>query len=402
MLARGDGLTGQAQHAADAVPGLPAVLTQPVNAELRGEVLRTTAQFEEANRIRLAHEAPPFLHPHSGAARPLRAKDCPYRIELTFFARSVIGLDEDCGRTALLERLAELGTHTAASTAAAPVRCESIEQVQQRIEETTAAGARGSLPGQAEPGRPATAGTVPGTAKGPLQVEPGGGSMDGERASVRVGDPVPGTALISSPRAYPGGRPLYEPDAAGCWTWWGGTRRRPLQGTAVAAGPRRGAGTGRSADPGLMIEAKGHNGQVTFDGEYVTITRKGFLARTSVGKGEKRIHISQIAAVQWKPPGKLVNGFIQFTVPGGIERRSGFGNQTNSAIHDENSVIVMKNQAAAFEELREAVDEAIARQHRPLPTDSLADELTKLQQLAESGALSAQEYESAKARILGS
>ncbi|WP_033216616.1 DUF4429 domain-containing protein [Kitasatospora phosalacinea] len=151
-----------------------------------------------------------------------------------------------------------------------------------------------------------------------------------------------------------------------------------------------------------MIEAKGYNGQVTFDGEYITITRKGFLARTSVGKGEKRIHISHITAVQWKPPGKLVNGFIQFTVPGGTERRSGFGNQTNSAIHDENSVIVMKNQAAAFEELREAVDEAIVRQHRPVPTDSLADELTKLQQLADSGALSAQEYESAKARILGS
>ncbi|WP_405606441.1 hypothetical protein [Streptomyces sp. NBC_00076] len=40
-----------------------------------------------------------------------------------------------------------------------------------------------------------------------------------------------------------------------------------------------------------MIEAKGQGGQVSFDGEYVTITRKGPLARTGVGKGEKRIHI---------------------------------------------------------------------------------------------------------------
>jgi tetratricopeptide (TPR) repeat protein len=57
------------------------------------------------------------------------------------------------------------------------------------------------------------------------------------------------------------------------------------------------------------VHAKGHNGQVHFDGVYVTITRKGFLARTSVGKGEKRIPLTAISAVQWKPPGALVNGF---------------------------------------------------------------------------------------------
>ncbi|MFD9063283.1 DUF4429 domain-containing protein [Kitasatospora purpeofusca] len=155
------------------------------------------------------------------------------------------------------------------------------------------------------------------------------------------------------------------------------------------------------------MEAKGHTGQVGFDGEYVTITRKGFLARTSVGKGEKRIHISQITAVQWKPPGMLVNGFIQFTVPGGNERRSGFGLQTSGAVKDENSVIVTKNQAPAFEELRTAVEDAIANLHRPAPTTatatsgSLADELGKLQLLAESGVLTPDELAVAKARLLG-
>ncbi|MFJ1708542.1 DUF4429 domain-containing protein [Kitasatospora sp. NPDC088346] len=157
-----------------------------------------------------------------------------------------------------------------------------------------------------------------------------------------------------------------------------------------------------------MIEAKGHNGHVAFDGEYVTITRKGFLARTSVGKGEKRIPIAQITAVQWKPPGLLVNGFIQFTVPGGNERRSAFGAQTSSAIKDENSVLVMKNQAPAFEKLRAAVEEAIAALHRPAsstgsaadPGASLADELAKLQHLADAGALTPEEFTAAKARLL--
>ncbi|MFF2819603.1 NAD-dependent DNA ligase LigA [Kitasatospora cineracea] len=139
VLTRGDGLAGEdITHAADAVLGLPTVLAEPVDVELRGEVLLTTAQFEEANRIRLAHEAAPFVHPRSGAAGTLRAKDRPYRIELTFFAYSAVGLDEALGHSALLQRLAGLGANTAASTAAAPLRCESVEEVQQRIAEITA------------------------------------------------------------------------------------------------------------------------------------------------------------------------------------------------------------------------------------------------------------------------
>ncbi|MFE2477920.1 NAD-dependent DNA ligase LigA [Streptomyces sp. NPDC059389] len=145
VLTRGDGLAGEdISHAADAVLGLPPVLTEPIDVELRGEVLLTTAQFEEANRIRLAHEATPFAHPRSGAAGTLRAKDRPYRIELTFFAYSAIGLDDDLGHVALLENLAALGANTAASTAAAPMRCETLEQAQERID--AIAGLRADLP----------------------------------------------------------------------------------------------------------------------------------------------------------------------------------------------------------------------------------------------------------------
>ncbi|MFJ1754922.1 NAD-dependent DNA ligase LigA [Kitasatospora sp. NPDC088134] len=143
VLTRGDGLAGEdISHAAEAVLGLPPVLTEPVDVELRGEVLLTTAQFEEANRIRLAHEAAPFVHPRSGAAGTLRAKDRPYRIELTFFAYDAVGLDEELAHSALLERLAVLGANTAASTAAAPLRCESVEGVQQRVEEIAALRSR--------------------------------------------------------------------------------------------------------------------------------------------------------------------------------------------------------------------------------------------------------------------
>lgn len=154
-----------------------------------------------------------------------------------------------------------------------------------------------------------------------------------------------------------------------------------------------------------MIEVKGHNGHVSFDGQYVTIIRKGFLARSSIGKGEKRLPISQIAAVQWKPAGWEWNGFIQFTVPGGNEQQSAFGSQTMRATKDENSVMFTKKQMPEFERLRAAIDEAIARQQAPQAAGSsggsIADELAKLAALRGQGVITDADFEAAKAKVLG-
>lgn len=152
------------------------------------------------------------------------------------------------------------------------------------------------------------------------------------------------------------------------------------------------------------MEAKGKTGRIEFDGEYVTIHRESFLARTSVGKGQKRLHVAQITAVQWKPAG-LVNGFVQFTVPGGNERRSKFGSQTQDAAKDENSVVFTKRQQPSFEALRQAVDAAISAQHAParpaVAAPSVADEIGKLAALTQSGSITQEEFEQAKARLLG-
>ncbi|MFE9593596.1 DUF4429 domain-containing protein [Streptomyces sp. NPDC006294] len=155
-----------------------------------------------------------------------------------------------------------------------------------------------------------------------------------------------------------------------------------------------------------MIEVSGQGGQIVFDGQYVTITRKGFLARATHGKGEKRLHISQISAVQWKPAGAMVNGFIQFTVPGGNEVRGRLGSQTSNAAKDENSVIFTKQQQPEFEKLRSVLDQAIAAQHAPQHAAaaapvSVADELAKLGTLLQQGLITQQEFEQQKARLLG-
>jgi hypothetical protein len=110
---------------------------------------------------------------------------------------------------------------------------------------------------------------------------------------------------------------------------------------------------------GMEMSAKGYNGVVSFDGRMVTITRTG-LGRATLGKGSKAIPLRQITGVQLKPAGRLVNGYIAFTIPGGVEQQSRMGSATYSATKDENAVIFTRGQAAEFEALQAALNSALA------------------------------------------
>lgn len=156
-----------------------------------------------------------------------------------------------------------------------------------------------------------------------------------------------------------------------------------------------------------MITAHGYMGAtVEFDGQWVTITRHG-AQRITHGRGEKRLHIGQISAVQLKPPAMLTNGFIQFTISGGQERQAAKGGRTMQAAQDENSVIFTKKTYGEFQQLRQAVEDAIARIHMPqqapapvAPSGS-AEQIAQLWQLHQQGALTQQEFEQQKAQLLG-
>lgn len=147
------------------------------------------------------------------------------------------------------------------------------------------------------------------------------------------------------------------------------------------------------------VTAKSLGGVVAFDGQLVTIRREGMFARSTVGKGEKRIPVASITAVQWKAPTALNHGFISFTIAGGIEKKSRFGSQYVDASTDENSVVVKKKDRAAFEELRAAIEAAIGRGDAPAPSG--AEEVARLAELHAAGHLTDDEFSAAKARALG-
>ncbi|MFJ8668871.1 NAD-dependent DNA ligase LigA [Streptomyces sp. NPDC093600] len=154
LITRGDGTAGEdVSHAIGTIVGLPEQLASPVTIEVRGEVLMTAEQFEQANTVRTEHGGAPFANPRNGAAGTLRAKDRPYRVEMTFFAYGAIPLPDSGELTATLTELphsevvayvAGLGVHTAAATDVAPRTVTTAEEVQTRVEEVAAL--RASLP----------------------------------------------------------------------------------------------------------------------------------------------------------------------------------------------------------------------------------------------------------------
>lgn len=148
---------------------------------------------------------------------------------------------------------------------------------------------------------------------------------------------------------------------------------------------------------------KGHNGQITLADDSLTISRKGMLGFLTQGlKGDKRIPYSSISAVQFRKAGSLVNGYIQFSMLGGMESRGG----ALAAGVDENSVMFRAGQNADFERLRDEIENRVFALKAPQPShssvSSAAEQLSKLADLMERGLLTESEFLTEKAKILGS
>ncbi|MHA6757660.1 NAD-dependent DNA ligase LigA [Streptacidiphilus sp. PAMC 29251] len=142
LVTRGDGSTGEdVSHAIGAVLGLPTRLAEPETVEVRGEVLMTTAQFEAANELRLAHGAPVFANRRNASSGSLRAKERAYQVEQTFLGYGALTAPEhttdltlqDLTHTQLVARLAALGVRTTLDTEAATTACADLDQVLARI-----------------------------------------------------------------------------------------------------------------------------------------------------------------------------------------------------------------------------------------------------------------------------
>jgi hypothetical protein len=206
------------------------------------------------------------------------------------------------------------------------------------------------------------------------------------------------------PQAAPAGW-YDDPQNPGQQRWWDGSAWGPPQ----QAGVQPPSSTGSFEKVQLPLHGKGHTGVISVDDTFITIRRKGVMAKANYGftRGEKRIPIDTVTAVQFKKPGVTV-GYIQFTLGGGIENRRG----VTGAMKDENSVGFTGAHKQEFEAIRDFIEMRIAQRSQPRSsvdasstppsstTPSAGDRLRELGTLHDQGLISDEEYASQRERIL--
>jgi len=104
------------------------------------------------------------------------------------------------------------------------------------------------------------------------------------------------------------------------------------------------------------MEAQGINGKLILGKGFIEIVRKGMMSFLTQGlKGNKKIAIKQISAIQFKPAGLMTNGYIQFSFIGGREDKAGLF----MATQDENTIMFKKTQQIDFEKIKEMIEKEI-------------------------------------------
>jgi len=151
------------------------------------------------------------------------------------------------------------------------------------------------------------------------------------------------------------------------------------------------------------VLASGLNGQLELDADAVTIRRKGIMGFLGHGfKGDKRIPLASITAVQFKEAGLAVNGYLQLSVEGELAGKGG----VMQATRDENTVMFQRKANADFDAFRAELESRLAAARSGNAAGSAgqsgtAGEIERLAELHAKGLLTAEEFAAAKRQALG-
>lgn len=151
-------------------------------------------------------------------------------------------------------------------------------------------------------------------------------------------------------------------------------------------------------EPGLLMMAKGRNGQLQLFEDKVKIVRGGAWSFVSQGfSGDREIYLDQISSIQLKKPGALTNGYIQLNFLGGTQAVSGI----QAASRDPNSIIFLKKEEPDFEKIKGAIEEKVmALKKKPTQSSSL-DDIAKLADLRDKNIITEEEFQAKKKQLLG-
>ncbi|KMP50438.1 SHOCT domain-containing protein [Bacillus cereus] len=155
-----------------------------------------------------------------------------------------------------------------------------------------------------------------------------------------------------------------------------------------------------------MLEFKGQLSTLV-----VTPTKITIKYSRLIGRGSKEIQIKSLTGIQFKPPGFLSHGYIQFVFPGSSEVKT---RSTSDLAKDENTVMFNKHEHNNFLKAKDLIEGYMNEQEKntfasndhssttnPVNTYSVADEITKLAALKDQGILTEEEFTAKKKQLLG-
>lgn len=152
----------------------------------------------------------------------------------------------------------------------------------------------------------------------------------------------------------------------------------------------------------------GGKSTITLRDESLTIARQGLQATLTHGMtGEKTIMLNQISAIQVKKCG-FNHGYIQFVIPGSIEAKSGavYGDRKNeNIIYFDGTWDKKKIYNENAEYIKEFIEKHNANVNKGVVVQqesSKYDEIKKLKDLLDCGAITQQEFDEEKKKILNS
>lgn len=138
--------------------------------------------------------------------------------------------------------------------------------------------------------------------------------------------------------------------------------------------------------------------------DYCVLTAKknawNLLIQDKYFNGEKKYYYADLTAVQFREPGSITDGYIEFEYPG-----SRSGTNTN-AYTSENSFQFGKTHTMLMREIYEYIDGRIrdaktAKQQPAVQVYSAAEELKKFKELMDMGIITQEEFDAKKKQILG-
>lgn len=147
------------------------------------------------------------------------------------------------------------------------------------------------------------------------------------------------------------------------------------------------------------IKIKGVSEDMEIFENKIVITPRGVMGFLVKGmKGSKEIPFKSITAIQFKEAGLMFSGYMQFTLPGGNESKGGLF----AAASDENTFMFIKDVNDEMKKAKIFIQDKIDNHGKVshTPSSSMADELIKLKSLKDSGAITDEEFNEMKSKVM--